>query len=344
MESEIQVVEDAMRAIVQRQAARFPAVEGSLPIYRVLSYHLGWLDERFQPTGVSSGKRFRPLLCLRACTAAGGTPQQAAWIAAAIELLHNFTLIHDDIQDRSMTRRHRPTVWALWGDAQAINAGDALFALSQLAALEAASQLEPTRGMELLSRLNETALRIVEGQVLDLSFESRDEVTRDEYFGMIERKTAALTAYAAWAGAMVAGASSELAERFADFGRALGLGFQVQDDYLGVWGDPLQTGKARGDDLRRRKKSLPILILLERASPDDRAWIHFAWRHEQDLDPATVERLLTLLEQYGVEAAMQETVRRLHVEALACLGELGLPAERTAPLHEIVERLAVREA
>lgn len=343
MESEIFVIEEAMRTIIERQAACFPVVEGSLPIYHVLSYHLGWLDEQFQPTGVSSGKRFRPLLCLRACTAAGGTWQQAAWIAAAIELLHNFTLIHDDIQDRSLTRRHRPTVWAVWGDAQAINAGDALFGLSQLAALEAASQLEAARGMELLSRLNETVLRIVEGQVLDLSFESLDAVTKDAYFVMIERKTAQLTAYAAWAGAMVAGASSELAARFADFGRALGLAFQVHDDYLGVWGDPLQTGKARGDDLRRRKKSLPILILLERASPDDRAWIRSTWRSEHDLDPVTVERLLKLLAQYDVEAAMKETVWRLHAEAQARLDQLGLPVERTAPLRAIVERLAVRE-
>ncbi|MCS7051421.1 MAG: polyprenyl synthetase family protein, partial [Thermomicrobium sp.] len=253
-------------------------------------------------------------------------------------------LIHDDIQDRSETRRHRPTLWALWGDAQAINAGDALFALSQLAALNAAEREERPRGIEIVRRFNETTLRIVEGQVLDLSFEARDDVSTAEYLLMIERKTAALTAYAAWAGATVGGGAPETAERFADVGRVLGLGFQVQDDYLGVWGDPERTGKARGDDLRRRKKSLPVIALIERVSPAERGWIRHAWGERDELDTATVERLLERLDYYGIRDIVRATVARYHDEAQRLLAGMNLPSERLEPLRQLVEQLAAREA
>ncbi len=343
MENELDSVEQAMRTIVERAGRRFPQVSGALPIYDVVSYHLGWKDERFSPSRVPAGKRFRPLLCLRACSAVGGDPTVAAWIAAAIELLHNFTLIHDDIQDRSLTRRHRPTVWALWGKAQAINAGDALFALSQLAALEGARTLDPERGRLLLTEFNETTLRIVEGQVLDLSFEQRSEITTTEYFTMIERKTAALVAFAAWAGTVVAGASLDMAGEFADFGRILGLGFQVQDDYLGVWGEPTVTGKSRGDDLRQRKKSLPILLLLERARSEDRAWVQEVWSTRSELDPPLVDRILSLLEEYQVDRAVREVVEQYHAQAHERLDILEREGASTAELRELVERLRTRE-
>ncbi|MCX7622232.1 MAG: polyprenyl synthetase family protein [Thermomicrobium sp.] len=343
MRDELAVVEDIMRSVVERYDEAFPRVPGTLPIYRVLAYHLGWMDASLQPAVWAGGKRFRPLLCLRSCVAAGSEPERAAWIAAAIELLHNFTLIHDDVQDRSETRRHRPTVWSLWGDAQAINAGDALFALSQLVALEAAGRLEPSRGAELLRRFNETTLRIVEGQVLDLSFEGRDAVASDEYMVMIERKTAALVAYAAWAGAYVAGAPPERAETFGAFGRVLGLGFQLQDDYLGVWGDPNLTGKARGDDLRRRKKSLPIVLLLERASPVDRDRLRTLWAGSDELAPEVVEEVFGLLERYEVAERVRAAVERYHEEARALLERLDLPSERIEPLRELVARLVVRQ-
>jgi len=341
---EIASVETVMRELLERYEARFPAPPGTLPLYRVLAYHLGWVDEAFRPTAGGGGKRFRPLLCLRCTAAAGGEPQQAVFIAAAIELLHNFTLIHDDIQDRSETRRHRPTVWSLWGDAQAINAGDALFALSQLAALEAAQRLGADRGAELLRRFNETTLRIVEGQVADLSFEHRDTVQSDEYLFMIERKTAALVAYAAWAGATVAGAPEAQANDFSTFGRLLGLGFQLQDDYLGVWGDPASTGKARGDDLRRRKKSLPIVVLLERASPADRRRLHTFWTGREELPEDTVEEILELLARYEVETTVRTLVRQYHEAAQEQLQRLALPPDRARPLEDLVARLVIREA
>lgn len=343
MFDELAPVETIMRGLVAQHDERFPKVAGALPLYQVIAYHFGWVDETFRPTNAASGKRFRPLLCLRCCVAAGGDPAQAAWVAAAIELLHNFTLIHDDIQDRSETRRHRPTVWWLWGDAQAINAGDALFTLSQLAALEAARRLETDRGTELLRRFNDTTLRIVEGQVLDLSFESQEAVEADAYLTMIERKTAALVAFAAWAGATMAGASPEQAEGFHEFGRLLGLGFQLQDDYLGIWGDPALTGKPHGDDLRRRKKSLPIVNLLQRASPVDRRRVQELWAGRRDLPPEAVDEILALLDRYDVQASVRAEVRDYHEAASRLLEKLVPDPVRARPLQELVERLVIRE-
>ncbi len=337
-------VERTMQALLDRYAARFPTLPDTLPVYEVLAYHLGWRDERLQPASGVGGKRFRPALCLAVALAVCGDAARAVGIAAAIELLHNFTLIHDDIQDRSRVRRHRPTIWALWGDAQAINAGDALFVLSQIAALEAARALEPGRGEELVRRFNETALLIVEGQVLDLSFEQRSEVSVNEYLTMIERKTAALIAYSAWAGALVAGAPTEVAARLERFGRALGLGFQIRDDYLGVWGDPAVTGKPRGDDLRQRKKSLPIVLVLERAATDDRSWLLDLWRRRTELTAEEVASVIALLERYAVRTALQEAVEQFHREALAELEALSLAPEGVASLLGLVAGLPLREA
>lgn len=337
-------VERTMQALLDRYAARFPTLPDTLPVYEVLAYHLGWRDERLQPASGVGGKRFRPALCLAVALAVCGDAARAVGIAAAIELLHNFTLIHDDIQDRSRVRRHRPTIWALWGDAQAINAGDALFVLSQIAALEAARALEPGRGEELVRRFNETALLIVEGQVLDLSFEQRSEVSVNEYLTMIERKTAALIAYSAWAGALVAGAPTEVAARLERFGRALGLGFQIRDDYLGVWGDPAVTGKPRGDDLRQRKKSLPIVLVLERAATDDRSWLLDLWRRRTELTAEEVASVIALLERYAVRTALQEAVEQFHREALAELEALSLAPEGVAFLLGLVAGLPLREA
>ncbi len=337
-------VERTMQELLDRYGARFPALPGTLPVYEVLAYHLGWRDERLQPASGVSGKRFRPALCLAVALAVCGDAARAVGIAAAIELLHNFTLIHDDIQDRSRVRRHRPTIWALWGDAQAINAGDALFVLSQIAALEAARALEPGRGEELVRRFNETALSIVEGQVLDLSFEQRPDVSVNEYLTMIERKTAALIAFSAWAGALVAGAPAEVAARLERFGRALGLGFQIRDDYLGIWGDPAVTGKPRGDDLRQRKKSFPILLVLERAATDERAWLLDLWRRRTELSAEEVAAVIALLERYAVRTALQDAVEQFHREALAELEALSLVPEGVTSLLGLVAGLPLREA
>ena len=234
----------------------------------MLSYPLGWVDSDLrrlaQPT--PAGKRLRPVLCLLVCEAVGGDHRPALAAAAAVELVHNFSLVHDDIQDESPLRRGRPTVWARWQTAQAINVGDGLFALGQLALLQ--DTAGPSNLLvECLARLSVTCLRLVEGQFLDLELQSAGSASLKAYQTMISGKTAALLECSAWLGARFGGAEPERAERFAGFGRDLGLAFQSQDDLLGVWGDPALTGKSADADLRSRKQALPAVLALQATGP-----------------------------------------------------------------------------
>jgi geranylgeranyl diphosphate synthase, type I len=312
-------------------------------------YHLGLVDRDFNPLPAGengNGKRMRPAIALLCCAAAGGQMETAASLATAIELLHNFTLIHDDIQDQSAIRRHRPTVWSIWGVAQAINAGDALFAaahraLYALAGAGVAAELV----LELAAEFDRMTIAIVAGQVRDLDFERRREVAPAEYLQMIDWKTAAIVRYAAWAGARIAGAGSAQAELFGAFGGALGLGFQIQDDLLGVWGAADQTGKVTGDDIRRKKQSLPVLLLQSLLSGSEAAELD-ALYEQPELDAKAVSRVLKLLEQYAVRPKVEEHVSRYHDLSRHALAEaVGL---RTSPariaLVALIDSLALRTA
>jgi geranylgeranyl diphosphate synthase type I len=310
-------------------------------------YHLGWLDKTLTPVmdgAVDRGKRIRPGVALLSCAAAGGEPETAAPLAAAIELLHNFTLVHDDIQDGSPSRRHRPTVWSLWGSGQAINAGDALFAAAQLALFRLADlNVKPALILRLAETFNRTTIEIVTGQVLDLSFEGRSDVTPAAYLEMIGGKTAAIVRFAAWGGALLAGAPENVADRFGTFGRALGLGFQIRDDLLGIWGATAATGKAAADDIRRRKQSLPILFLRQRVDLLVRTELDDLYAGAE-IDAAGIKRVLALLAAHDVRAAVESEVRAFHDQArrelLAATGDEPNPARDSLLL--MVESLASR--
>lgn len=229
------------------------------PYYAMLHYHMGWDDEA-QP----AGKRIRPLMCLLVAEACGGPWERALPAAAAIELIHNFSLIHDDIQDNSPLRRGRPTVWARWGAAQAINAGDAMFVMAHLAVQQLTRHGVSTElALTTLNALDTTCIALTQGQYLDMSFEARPVVTTAEYLHMIGGKTAALLAASTWLGALLGGANDTARAHWRDYGRTLGLAFQIHDDWLGIWGDPAITGKSAASDLEKRKKSLPVVYGLE---------------------------------------------------------------------------------
>ena len=254
-------LENEMRDVLQ--------VDSNRPdqFYGMMHYHMGWRDEQLQPADVSGGKRIRPILCLLTCAAAGGDWQQALPAAAAIELLHNFSLIHDDIEDASPTRRGRPTLWKLWGIEQAINSGDAMFALAHIAMSRLADRgVDPTTVVTALRRFDETCVRLTIGQHHDMDFETRDGVTVDEYLAMIEGKTAVLLSLCAELGARVAGADTEIIDHYATFGLHLGLAFQVIDDILGIWGDEDLTGKSAATDIVTKKKTLPVLYGLSQSA------------------------------------------------------------------------------
>lgn len=302
------------------------ALDGEAPLVQTMArYHLGLTNSSGEPTEPATreavqGKRIRPLVAMLVAEAVGGRAEDAAPAAAAIELLHNFTLIHDDIQDRSPNRRHRPTVWRVWGNAQAINAGDALFAASHLALLRTQAA-DPAAMTSLMAAFNHCTIDIVRGQVLDIENEGRPGVTPDDYLRMIRGKTAAILRFSAWAGAVVAGASETVAGRLGDVGEAIGMGFQIRDDMLGIWSPAEETGKDAADDIRRRKQSLPILILRDRCSEEDRERISSLYGLEE-IGPDGVSEMLALLEKHDVEALTTAYVDDAHDRAIQALDEV----------------------
>jgi geranylgeranyl diphosphate synthase type I len=306
-------------------------------------YHLGWSEDSFGDAR-SRGKMIRPLLAIESARAVAGDEggRKAIPLAAAIELLHNFTLIHDDIQDNSPLRRHRPTVWSTWGVAQAINAGDALFAAAHIAltfALESGAPAEVV--VALMRGFDATTIEIVSGQVLDLEFESRLDVRPDAYIEMITSKTARILEFAAGGGAWVAGADESVSAALASFGLALGIGFQVQDDLLGTFGKASDTGKASTDDIRRKKQSLPVLQLKLVASNDDRALLDELYGRSE-IDSEGIASVLALMEKYEIEQAVRKTVSTYHDSAQQALRDTGLESTRYERLTALATRLESR--
>lgn len=302
----------------------------SSPFYAMIHYHMGWVDEALQPAGGNSGKRIRPLLCLLACQAAGGDWQKAVPAAAAIEILHNFSLVHDDIQDNSPTRRGRSTVWTLWGQPQAINTGDAMFAMAHLALNRLADRGVPAEVVvRALRRFDETCVALTHGQYTDMSFETRDSVEVKEYVGMITGKTAVLIALATELGALVAQADEARVRAFGDFGLNLGLAFQVQDDILGIWGDETVTGKSAATDITTRKKTLPVLYALAK-SPELRA-LYDGHATEDEF----VSRVVELLDDAGARHYAIDEAERYTRAAIASLSA----AQPSPPASEALDIL-----
>ena len=281
-----------------------PYVEGrtgpTAPFYQMMAYHLGWTSSNGARlrSASATGKRLRPALTILTCEALGGTAEAARGPAVAVELVHNFSLVHDDIQDQSDYRRGRETVWRLWGAPQAINVGDAMFASAQLALVE--QTRPPGRLAEAVRMLNETCLRLVEGQFLDLDLESVSSVSFDLYDQMIARKTAALIACSCSLGALAADADDATVAACGALGHQLGIAFQLQDDVLGVWGDPRATGKPSGTDILSRKKGLPMVLALTRASGAALDRLHAILRAEQAPDGQTLRAVLDILDELGV--------------------------------------------
>ena len=284
------------------------------------------------------GKRIRPVLVLLSADLYGIPVEKAMPAAMAVEIFHNFTLVHDDIMDEAPLRRGQPTVHEKWDTNTAILSGDAML-------IEAYRQLEAYPGdvfKPLLTVFSKTALEVCEGQQYDMDFESRDDVQISEYLRMIEYKTAVLIGCALKMGALVAGASGEDQQALYSFGIYLGLAFQLQDDYLDVFGDPETFGKQVGGDIIENKKTFLYLKSLELASPEESRELRDLYSIRPRSPKAKIQRISQIFQASGAADATREKIREYTDEAFRQLGILQLPASKVAVLREFGQWLLNR--
>ena len=323
------LIADTEAEIVRLVRDRDPSTVG---VYEMVRYHLG-LDG----SGAPAGKRIRPLLGLLAYASIAGDYQRALPGAAAVELGHNFSLVHDDIEDGDRERRHRPTVWAVHGVAQAINTGDMLFSLSRMA-LHRLTELgfSDSRVLRLMRLYDETCVALCEGQYIDIATtESNQPMSVELYFDMIGRKTAALIAASIQAGAILATDDETVIDRYRGFGWALGLAFQLNDDLLGIWGAEQATGK-EPSDIARRKKTLPLIYAFEHAGPEDRARLSTLYGNGGPTAEDVAE-IMAILERTGARQYTRDQARRYRDEALSELDAAGVvDPDARVRLEEII--------
>jgi geranylgeranyl diphosphate synthase type I len=323
--------------------AAFPAAEERVAqFYAMQQYQLGWRDEQLKPTDAAAGKLLRPYVVLLACRAAGGDARQALPLAAGIQLVHDFSLIHDDIEDQSEMRRGRPAVWKLWGLAQGINAGDGLLIVAHLVLHRMAEAGVPAEiALEVIKRFDQTILTVCEGQFLDLSYENNLSINEADYLSMISRKTAALVAAACGLGAIVGGADAAMSTALFDFGQNLGLAFQIQDDILGIWGDPLVTGKPAAADLYRHKLSLPVIHALRGA--EERETFAQLYR-KPSTSEEDVAQMLGILDQVGARGYTEGVAAFYHRQAMAALDSARGTSQAMSELQLMAEGLFGRSS
>ena len=323
-----------------RKALDRPGIEH----IRYMRYHLGWDDAEGRTSDGVAGKMLRPALCLLCCESAGGDPRRVLPAAVSIELLHNFTLIHDDIEDSSDTRHGRETLWRIAGVPQAINAGDGLFVIAQRTLLDLSGKgVAPERVLQASRMLYDACVELCEGQYRDIGFEGRTVVLLREYETMIRGKAAVLLRAACGIGALIAGAGTATVAAFESYGLALGLAFQIHDDVLGIWGEPHHTGKPAGDDIRSRKKSFPIVHAMQHLNAGGQAELAGIFG-DATVGDEQVGRVLELLDECGARETARKAARRHGDDAIAALRSLDLDQEHRSDLHALATFAVDRRA
>lgn len=324
----------AIESELQRQVSRLEGTH-TLPFYEMLTYHMGWSGQGAGPE--ATGKRIRPLMVLLTTAACGGDWIHALPGAAAVELVHNFSLVHDDIQDNSDKRRGRATTWKIWGMPQAINVGDALFVLSNLATMDLTTSYPAETLVKVATILHNTCLDLTRGQFLDMSYEKRQDLGVEHYWPMIAGKTAALLSACCHIGSILGKARDDQQDAYRAFGHALGMAFQVQDDILGIWGDEALTGKSAASDLLEGKKSLPVLYGLSKGGKFAERWA------KGSIQPREVESLAQMLAEEGSYEYTHSISRQMTTLALDSLREADPEGDAGEALTELANRLIKRE-
>jgi geranylgeranyl diphosphate synthase type I len=353
----IETVLSKYRLLVGNELRRFldqsqqdAQVEMLSTFYGQMRYHLGWAHADLSPVeeypGRYLGKFLRPALlllahqaCLPARPAAGRPPYRLEQIlpaAVAVELVHNFSLIHDDIEDSDPLRHHRPTLWKLWGEPQAINTGDGLFCIARLALWELAKNGVEAQTILTLARIFDSAcLALCEGQHLDMSFERQREITVAQYLDMIGRKTAALMQCATEMGARLATSDASQIARLATFGRSLGMAFQLRDDLLGIWAAEDELGKAPAGDIRRKKMSLPIIDGLEHATLAQQERLRAVYAEEGQASDEQVMEVLAIFAASHVRRRCQARLASAIEDARQALEAIAWSEPGEQAQHEL---------
>jgi geranylgeranyl diphosphate synthase type I len=330
---DVKALLSAIETELQRQISRF-GTPRTKPFHEMLTYHMGWTGEGAGPE--ATGKRIRPLLVLLSTAACGADWQSALPAAASVELIHNFSLVHDDIQDNSDKRRGRPTTWVKWGMPMAINVGDALFVMSNQAIMELKRDYPAEIIVQAAEILHNTCLELTRGQFLDMSYEERNDLAVEDYWPMISGKTAALLSACCQIGALLGSRDETKQDAYRAFGHYLGLAFQVQDDILGIWGDEALTGKSAASDLIEGKNSLPVLAGLGVNGRFAERWRQGPVRAEE------VQELARLLAGEGAYETASDAARQMTDLALMSLREADPQGEAGDALFELADRLLKR--
>jgi geranylgeranyl diphosphate synthase type I len=269
LKQHIEIMLPEIEKELQGQVARLDT-NNTKKFHEMLTYHMGWTGEGAGRE--ATGKRIRPLIVLLTTASAGADWKMSLPAAAAVELVHNFSLVHDDVQDNSEKRRGRPTVWTKWGVPMAINVGDAMFVIANQAIMDLAKAHPASTVVKAATILHDTCLELTRGQFLDMSYEERNDLGLEDYWPMVGGKTSALLSACTHIGALLGNAGDAEQEAYRQFGYHLGLAFQVQDDILGIWGDEALTGKSTASDLVEGKNSMPVLYALGRQGKFAERW------------------------------------------------------------------------
>lgn len=325
--------------------ASLSSASNDLALYNWARYHLGWYHQSLEEMTPSErrkhgGKRLRGVLAVLACEAAGGAGRSAAAAGAAIEFIHNFSLVHDDVEDNDAERRHRPTVWKLWGIPHAINVGSNMQAMVDVAVLRLADQFSGDQIVQVFRIITKAVVLMTEGQFLDMAAQDAHEMSLGEYFRMTGGKTAALIEAALRVGAVLGTHDTNAIEHYAAFGREFGLAFQCRDDYLGIWGEPASTGKPVGSDIVQGKRSLPIVHALTQAGPD-------STRGQSLRDALRARDVTTVLEELdtlGTADFVQDQVDLHTRAAIRALDQTGGKSPYLPAIREIADFALGRES
>jgi len=328
------IIESELEAIV---------MDKKLTLYDMLRYHLGLQEVSGELCHKKYGKLIRPILCLLCCQATEGSLTQAIPAATSLELVHNFSLIHDDIQDNSHLRRMRPTVWKLWGKEHAINAGDAMFVLSYMEMLKLqntnTSDKNIVRSIKLLS---EACISICEGQYLDMLYAENCNVTIDSYLTMIMKKTAELIASSTALGASFGTENDDEIYEFYRFGRDLGMAFQIADDILGIWSTEAKTGKTENIDILNKKKTLPVIYALNKSTNQERKELE-SYYSQNSTETHNVSRIVEIFNNLNAFTYSKNMAEQYYLKALSTLKTIDVKQNRRDPIISMVKLLMGRD-